>query len=104
MTASSPTPTLLLTIVLVGLATYAIRASLFVWPTATSSPRVQQVLRRVPAAILPVLVVSTLNASTPTALPERTLAALAAAAVAWRTHDVTATLVVGMAALWLLSW
>lgn len=91
-----------LTIGLVGLATYAIRASLFVWPRFTSSPRAQRVLRRVPAAILPTLAISALHAPAATGSSLRLVAAVLAAVVAWRTRNVLATLALGMVALWLL--
>lgn len=97
-------------IAVIGLCTYAIRLSfIYLFGRIESvPPRVRHVLRYVPAAVLAALVVPAVVTVRPTAagtlLDERLLAGALAAAVAWHTEDVLATIVVGMGALWLLRF
>ncbi len=92
------------TIIIVGLCTYALRSSLLLAPRGEQPNGIRRALRRVPAAILPLLVVSTMMAGADRSGFELRLAAAAiAAAVAWRTRSVGATLAVGMVALWVLE-
>lgn len=91
-----------------GLVTFAARASFIVMPPGMRLPPwLTRALKYVAAAVLPALV-----------LPEvlfrdapagevfnhiRIIAALIAVVVAWKTRNIFATLVSGMAALWLLK-
>ena len=97
-----------ITIICAGLGTYAMRAS-FVMAAhrfGAVSPRVQRVLRQIPAAALASLVVPALVRPDghfdlfQAELPAGILAAL----VAWRTKNTAATLVVGLGALVVLRW
>ena len=95
-----------LLIIICGLLTVAIRLSfiLLLGRVAVGGP-LQRALRFVPPAVLAAIIVpevllqqGALNVSLGNA---RLLAALAATAVAWRTKNVLATIVVGMAVLWI---
>jgi branched-subunit amino acid transport protein len=97
-------------IVAVGVLTFGIRLS-FIYLFGyidTVPPRLTRALRYVPAAVLAALVVPAVIsveatvAATLTA--DRLLAGAAAAVVAWYTEDVTATIVVGLVALWLVRF
>jgi branched-subunit amino acid transport protein len=97
-------------IVAVGVATFLIRLS-FIYLFGridTVPPRVTRALRYVPAAVLAALVVPAVVAVEPTVAgtltADRFLAGTVAAVVAWRTEDVTATIVVGLVALWLFRF
>lgn len=97
-------------IVAVGVATFCIRLS-FIYLFGridTVPPRVTQALRYVPAAVLAALVVPAIVSIEPsvteTLTADRLLAGGAAAIVAWYTEDVTATILVGLVALWLLRF
>lgn len=99
-----------LVIVVVGVVTFAFRASfvaLFGYVDEVP-PGLSRALRYVPAAVLAALVVPDLVVvgATPAATltDERLLAGLVAAAVAWRTEDVLWTIVAGMVALWTLRF
>ncbi|USZ69264.1 AzlD domain-containing protein [Halorussus salilacus] len=69
---------------------------------------VERALRFVPAAVLAALVAPDLvyadGAVAFTPANPRLLAGAVAAAVAWRTEDIAATLVAGMATLWMLAF
>ena len=96
------------TVIGAGLVTVAARASFIVLPAKTRVPMwLNRALKFVGAAVLPALI-----------LPDvmfrdlgpgefvntyRIGAALVAAAVAWRTRNIFATLGAGMAVLWLLK-
>lgn len=71
-------------------------------------PRVERALRFVPAAVLTALVVPRLvylDGSLALGVENtRLLAGVLAGVVAWRTENMTATIAVGMAALWTLEW
>lgn len=97
-------------IVAVGVATFCIRLS-FIYLFGridTVPPAVTRALRYVPAAVLAALVVPSVVTIEPTAAAtltsDRLLAGAVAALVAWRTEDVTATIVVGLAALWVVRF
>jgi branched-subunit amino acid transport protein len=91
-----------------GLITYAIRLSLFlVLDWITISPALRRGLHYVPTAVLSAIIfpevlrpqgVLDLSLGNP-----RLLAALVAAAVAWRSRNVLWTIAAGMATLWLLQ-
>lgn len=70
-------------------------------------PLLERALAFVPAAVLAALVLpDLLSAGGPplSAGYERLVAGGLAAAVAWKTEDMLATITVGMVALWLLTW
>lgn len=97
-------------IVLVGVATFAIRLS-FIYLFGHIDrvpPALQRALRFVPPAVLAALVVPAVVTVGPTPaatlLDERLFAGLVAAGVAWRTEDVLATIVAGMGTLWVLRF
>lgn len=100
--------TLWLAIVVAGMLTYGQRLSFIaLWERLHMPPWLRRALRFVPITVLVALIVpdvlmmeGSLHVS-----PEndRLLAGLLAAAVAWRTRNVLATIVVGMAALLLLQ-
>lgn len=115
--ATSYTPAAVLAvIVVIGVATFAIRGSfvaLFGYldeiPTG-----VRRALRFVPAAVLAALVVPSIVALDPGASggaglslgsveATRVLAGAVAAGVAWRTESVLATMCAGMGTLWLVG-
>jgi branched-subunit amino acid transport protein len=92
-----------------GLGTFTLRLSfigLYAW-FGEFPPRVARVLAFVPAAVLAALVgpaVLPLDALLAgVILTPRVVAALLATVVAWRTGSFTATIVVGMVALWTLE-
>lgn len=94
----------------IGITTYAIRLS-FIYLFGRIDavpPRIQHVLRYVPAAVLAALVVPSVVTIQPTVaetlLDDRLIAGAIATLVAWRTEDVLYTIVVGMATLWLLRF
>ncbi len=101
------TLTLALTIVGMGLITFAIRVALFLLPQDAQLPEgLLRALRYVPAAVLSAIIApemlmpgGTFDLSLGN---ERLLAGLVAILVAWRTRDVVLTVVAGMVALWLL--
>jgi len=101
--------TLWLVILAGGIGTFAFRYSFIaLFGRLDDVPAaVERVLRFVPAAVLAALVAPDLllaEGSTDVSLASpRLLAGALAAAVAWRTEDIAATLGTGMVALWLLS-
>jgi branched-subunit amino acid transport protein len=102
------TPTLALTILGMGIITFAIRLSMFVLLERMPLPDlVQQALRYVPAAVFSALIFPDLimpGGVVDISLGnERLLAGLAAALVAWRSGNMLLTLAAGMGLLWLLQ-
>ncbi|UPV98867.1 AzlD domain-containing protein [Halorussus gelatinilyticus] len=102
--------TLWLVILAAGVGTFLIRFSFIgLFGLLDDVPAVvERALRFVPAAVLaalvaPQLVVVDGSVALSPANP-RLLAGALAALVAWRTEDVLATLVAGMAGLWLLTF
>lgn len=99
--------TLVLTILGMGLITFAIRVSLFLLPESAQLPEgLLRALRYVPAAVLSAIIApemllpgGTLDLSLGN---ERLLAGLVAIVVAWRTRNVLLTVAAGMVTLWLL--
>lgn len=97
-----------LTVIGMGLITYAIRLSLIaLLERVEITPRVRQALRFVPPAVLSAIIFpellqpgGTLDIS---AGNVRLLAGLLAVVVAWRTKNVLLTIGVGMVALWILQ-
>lgn len=100
--------TMLMAIVVAGLLTYGQRLSFIaLWGRLRLPQGLRRALRFVPVTVLVALIVpdvlmreGTLYVSLENA---RLLAGLLAAAVAWRTRNVLATIVVGMAALIMLQ-
>jgi branched-subunit amino acid transport protein len=97
-----------LIIVVVGIATYAIRVSGIALLAGRTIPTgIQRALRFVPMTVLPAMIAQEviLVAGTPdiSLSNERLLAGLVAAAVAWRTKNVLVTIVVGMGSMLLLQ-
>lgn len=97
-----------LTILGMGLITFAIRFSLFLLPERVLLPPwLLKALRYVPAAVLSAIILpelllpgGTLDVSLAN---ERLLAGLLAVLIAWRTRNVFLTVIIGLAALWLLQ-
>jgi branched-subunit amino acid transport protein len=101
--------TLFLTILAMGLVTYALRLSLIGALGKIEMPElVIRALRFVPPAVLTAIIVpevlvseSRLDISLGN---DRLLAALVATLIAWRTKNVVLTVIMGMAAFWLIQW
>lgn len=102
-------------VLVVGVATFAVRFSfIYLFGRVDGVPsRLERALRFVPPAVLAALVapalVSTPAAATGDAViaaltDDRLLAGAVAAAVAWRTQRMVATVVVGMVAFWTLRF
>ena len=95
-------------ILALGAGTLLIRAT-FLVGTGNREPSrfVARVLRLVPAAVLPALIVPALffheNQFDASWQNERLLAGAVAALVAWRIRNVSATLIAGMLVLWLFN-
>jgi uncharacterized membrane protein len=89
----------LLTIVGMGLVTYATRAGgLWLMGRIPTSPRLEAWLRQIPGAIL----ISIVAPAALTAGPAEALASLATLLVAARTRNLLLAMVVGVAAVWAL--
>lgn len=98
-----------ITIVLVGLVTFLLRASFIVFADPHRFPHAfRQALAFVPPAVLAAIVAPGLlmrdGLLDPSLGNLRWLAGLAALAVAAWTRSTLATVAVGMGALWLLQW
>jgi branched-subunit amino acid transport protein len=98
-------------VIAMGVVTYGTRLSMLVFVHPSSLPRAaRDALRFVTPAVLAAIVlpavVYTHGGGHFDATPgnERLVAALFAAAVAYGTKSVWATIAVGMTALWLLDW
>ena len=98
-----------LTIIIAGILTYATRLSFIIFYGRIKMPSlVEQTLRFVPPAVLtaiflPELLIS--NGEIYISLGNtRLLAGMLAILVAWRTKNVTYTIVIGMLALWILQF
>lgn len=103
MPTSYPVPVVVGVIVVIGALTYAIRVSFIALFGRLDElpPRVERALRFVPAAVLAALVLPAfVEPSAGGVAPDKLVAGTLAAAVAWRTGDVLATMVAGMGALW----
>ena len=91
-----------------GLATFAIRLSFIaLLGRVETPPLLARALRLVPTAVLSAIIFPELLVRDGAVVlgPEnpRLLAGLVAAAVAWRTRSVLATIAAGMAALWVIQ-
>jgi branched-subunit amino acid transport protein len=100
--------TLWIVIVAVGGLTYLSRLSFIaLFARWEMPPLVSRALRFVPAAMLTAIVlpaVALRGGGDPSLAPDKLAAALLASLVAWRTRSPAATMVAGMAALWLIQW
>lgn len=97
-----------LLIVVLALGTWAMRAlPIMLHGHVPHPPWLARLLRHVPVAALTALVVPAalyLHAGNNYAFaPDRTLAAIVALAVAWRTKNTLATLAAGMGTLWIVG-
>lgn len=104
-----PGITLWLTLLAMGLVTYAIRLSLIgALGDLKVPPLVARALRFVPPAVLSAIILPALlrpdDQLDLSLSNERLLAGLLAAVIAWRTRSVIVTIVVGMVTLWVLQW
>lgn len=91
-----------LAIAVIGLGTFAIRASfIYLYGHLDLRPTVERALELVPAAVLSALVAPAVLApgGSPVPLGARPVAAGVAVAVAWYTEDILATIVSGLAVL-----
>ncbi|HJT59003.1 MAG TPA: AzlD domain-containing protein [Ktedonobacteraceae bacterium] len=89
----------LLTILGMALVTYLTRAGgLWLMSFVTPSPRVEAWLRQIPGAVLVAIIAPTVLASS----IAETLASLFAILVAWRTKNVLAAMIAGVAMVWIL--
>ena len=110
MTSTLSTATIWVVIIAASVGTYLLRVSVVaILGRADSVPaRFKYVLGFVPAAVLAALVVPPMLAPDGTlaitAGNHRLLAGGVAALVAWRTENMLATIAVGMAVLWTLTW
>ena len=98
-----------LTILLAGLCTYAIRLSFIqLFANREIPPFVLKALQFVPPAVLTAIVAPELflqDGSLSLSLANgRLVAGLVAILVAWRTKNVVLTILVGMAAMWIIQW
>lgn len=97
------------TIAAVGVGTYLLRLSFIaLWQRLSIPPLVDRALEYVPAAVLAALVVPALlrpeGAIDISPHNHELIAGALAAATAWYSRNVLATLATGMGALWLLQW
>lgn len=105
MTASYSEPVIWGMVVAIGVATFAIRGSFIALFGRLDEvpPRLERALRYVPPAVLAALVAPslvTVDPATGGLAVDKLVAGGLAAAVAWRTENVFATMTVGMGALW----
>lgn len=108
MTTSYTVALIWVAIMAIGVLTYAIRVSFIALFSRLDEipPRIQTLLRYVPAAVLAGLVFPAFLVVGPSGSPEldKLLAGLAAAGVAWETENVLLTLAAGMGTLWVLRF
>ncbi len=100
--------TLWLTMLAMGLITFALRVSFIAFSDRLElPPLVQRALRFVPVAVLPAIVVPALvfreSGLELTLGNEKLLAGILAGVVAWYTKSIIWTLLAGMIALWTLQ-
>ena len=108
--AELSTTTIWLVIIAGAIGTFAIRLSFIAifGQLESTPPRLDLVLRYVPAAVLAGLVAPALFAPSGTLAisidNHHLIAGSIAGVVAWRTENMVATIAVGMGALWALTW
>ncbi len=91
----------------IGMGTFMLRFS-FIWLFGRGKvrPEIEQMLKFVPPSVLAALALPAFifSSSAPFSFTNpRLLAGLVAAMVAWRSRNVLLTIVIGMAALWLIT-
>ncbi len=96
-------------ILLGGLGTFLLRASFFTLPAMDAEGGLMaRALKMVPIAVLAVVVMPALTVRGPSlaepAGQARLIAALVAGVIAWRSHNILATIIGGMATLWALKY
>jgi branched-subunit amino acid transport protein len=96
-------------LILGGLATYLTRLSMILLFSRWEIPAwLRRALRLVPAAVFSAIIaqeVLTQNGKLNLGMSNpRILAAALATVVAWKTHSVLLTILVGMVTLWVLQW
>ena len=97
-----------LTILAMGVVTYAIRLSLIgVFEKLTLPPLMTRALRFVPPAVLSAIILPEVlmpagHVDVTLANP-RLLAGIIAAVVAWRTRNIIATVLVGLVVVWIIQ-
>jgi len=97
-------------IIVVGVLNYLSRLSFIaLFAKVEMPPLVARALRFVPAAMLMAIVVPSVVFSAPGTLAfsytnPKLVAALVAAAIAWRTRNAVATMTLGMLTLWIAQW
>ena len=96
-------------VVLLGLGTFALRLSFIQLRGRVDEfpPAIERSLAYVPAAVLAALIfpaLFVLDGTVGGVVNARVLAAGVAAVVAWRTESMLATIVVGMAVLWVTTF
>ena len=97
-------------ILVVGALNYLSRLSFIaLFARVEMPPFFSRALRFVPATMLTAIVVPAVVFTAPATLVfsytnPKLVAALIAASIAWRTKSATATMVAGMAALWIAQW
>lgn len=101
--------TLFLTILFMGLVTYAIRLGPILFFSQREMPDLlRRALRYVPTAVLTAIILPEMffpgGELALSLLNMRLVAGVAAAFVAWRTHNVFWTIAVGMVVLWVGNW
>jgi len=109
MPTSYSAPAIAGLIVVIGVATFALRVSFIALfgRLAEIPPGLERALRFVPAAVLAALVLPSFVTLGPDAgglAMDRLIAGAVAAGVAWRTENVLATMASGMGALWLVRF
>ena len=101
------TPALWITLVAIGLITFAWRVSFIaLWQRLSIPDFVERALRYVPAVLAAIVAPELIAPNDVIELSlgnERLLAGLAAGIAAWRTQNMFATIGVGMATLWVLQ-
>jgi branched-subunit amino acid transport protein len=98
-----------LVFILAGLITFLTRLSfIMLIGRHTVSPLVDRVLRFIPPAVLTAIIFPEIfmkdGALAVSPVNPRLLAGLLAVLVAWKTRSAVLTIVVGMLALWLITW
>lgn len=97
--------TIWLTIIGMGLVTFATRAVPLLSVRGSLDARYERWLRYVPPAILSALVAPALVAPQGSlTIGPTLLTGLIGALVAWRTHSMALTIVIGLAVFWALRW
>ncbi len=104
----SPSVTLWVVIVVVGILNYLSRLSFIaIFARRSMPPMLARALKYVPAAMLTALVLPMVVVGAPnvgTATSPRVVAALVAGGVGFATRNTLATMAAGMLSLWALQW